>query len=190
MKGAALGKFPCARNGYYDSPKYLFSKGRRRDFARGQLHLFRIQGCQFCESCLHMIHSACSVRLRWDSRSQDGMNKIMLCNTGHCQLAAYRVLVLPADPPLLSGPAPPQETLTESEQRRTGQFPRARNYFCDRQTMHFRRIRGVTARPSICSRFDRVKTQHGSICFRVLILCCIVTPTDQLTHRLFDRLLH
>ena len=39
------------------------------------------------------------------------------------QLAAYRVLVLPADPPLLSGPTPPQETLTESEQRRAGKFP-------------------------------------------------------------------
>ena len=82
MKGARPWQVPL-REKWLLSPKYLFSKGRRRDFPRGQLHLFRIQGCQFCESCLHMIHSACSVRLRWDSRSQDGMNKIMLCNTGH-----------------------------------------------------------------------------------------------------------
>ena len=49
------GQVPRARNGYYDSAKDKFSKGRRRDFARGQLHLFRVQGCQFCESCLNMI---------------------------------------------------------------------------------------------------------------------------------------
>ena len=50
-------------------------------------------------------------------------------------LVAYRVLVLPADPPLLSWPLlswPPQETLTESAGRRPGQVPWPPNYFCDR----------------------------------------------------------
>jgi hypothetical protein len=56
-EGRRPGQVPRARNGYYDSAKDKFSKGRRRDFARGQLHLFRVQGCQFCESCLNMIHS-------------------------------------------------------------------------------------------------------------------------------------
>ena len=44
-------------------------------------------------------------------------------------LVAFRVLVLPADPPLHSGPCTATETLADSDRR--GQVPWARNYFCD-----------------------------------------------------------
>ena len=37
---------------------------------------------------------------------------------------------------------------------------------------------------------DRAASTVHETCFRVLILCCIATPTGQLTRRLFYRLLH
>jgi hypothetical protein len=42
-EGRRPGQVPRAINGYYDPPNDVFWTGRRRDFARGQLHLFRIQ---------------------------------------------------------------------------------------------------------------------------------------------------
>jgi len=102
-------------------------------------------------------------------------------------LVAFRVLVLPADPLLHSGPCTATETILTA----VGKFRGREITSAIDQTMYFSWAGEETPRPStfICSRFDRVHTSRAT-CFRVLILCCIVTPTDQLTHRLFYRLRH
>ena len=118
-----------------------------------------------CESCPNIIHSGKLAEVRWDSRSPDGVNQIIVCNTGHHRLWRTGCFVLPAHPPLLSGPTPPQETLTESEGRRPGQVPGRELNSAIGKTMSSRWVRGVTSYPSICLHFDRVNTQHELFAF-------------------------
>ena len=93
-------------------------------------------------------------------------------------LVAFRVLVLPADPLLHSGPCTATETILTA----VGKFRGREITSAIDQTMYFSWAGEETPRPStfVCSRFDRVHTSRAT-CFRVLILCCIVTPTDQPT---------
>ena len=41
-----------------------------------------------------------------------------------------------------------------------------------------------------CCTSENSSCEHGATCFRVLIMCCMFTPTASLTHYLFYRLLH
>ena len=97
----------------------------------------------------------------------NGMNQIALCNTGRHHSWRTEYLSYPPTRRCSSAPAPPHETLTESERRRPGQGPWARNASAIDQTVCFRWVGEETRRLStyVCSRFGRVNTQHELLAF-------------------------